>query len=329
MEGKIWPITVEDVEQARERLRPFLPSTPLRNYPPLDAAIGLRTLVKHENHLPTNSFKVRNALAALTALSPEERSQGVITATRGNHGQGLAWAGKLLGVPVTICVPVDNNPEKNEAMRGWGAELIEGGQDYDAAVARMQRLAAERGLRPLHSTNDAAVLAGAGTLTLEILEQAEAMGESLDALVVSIGGGSQAVGAMTVLRQRHPGVCVYGVQAERASAIHDSWHAGRVLTGERADSFADGIATRMPYAMTFAALQAGLEDFVLVSEEEIARALRLLLRTTHNLAEGAGAAGLAGLQKLAPSLVGKTVTVVLSGSNIDAATLQQVISEQI
>jgi threonine dehydratase len=325
MSTSTWPISLDDVERARERLRPHLSPSPLRNYPALDQELGCRVLVKHENHQPTNSFKVRNGLAVLTALSAEERARGVVAATRGNHGLGLAHAGRALGVPVTICVPEGNNPEKNEAIRGYGAELVVEGRDYDVSVQVMNRLVSERDLRAVHSTNEPLVIAGAGTLTAEVVEQAEALGQAPAAMVVAVGGGSQAVGAMTVLRARLPAVKVYGAQAAAAPAIHDSWRAGRPLETASADTFADGVATRMSYEVTFGALRQGLEDFVTVTEAEIAAAVRRYLRTTHNLAEGAGAVGLAGLKQLAGRLQGQTVVVVLSGSNIDQTTLLRVL----
>ena len=229
---------------------------------------------------------------------------------------------------MTICVPVGNNPEKNEAVRGLGAQLIEEGKDYDDAVMVAERLVRERGLRLVHSTNDLHVIAGAGTMTLEILEAIPDPG-GLDALVVAVGGGSQAVGALIVARKLRPRLAVYAVQAERASAIHDSWHAGRPIPRSSADTFADGLASRNVYAMTFDALREGLRGFVTVSEAEIAEALRLLLKTTHNLAEGAGAAGLAGLFKLRDQLRGKRAGIVLSGSNIDQATLKRVLMGEI
>ncbi len=322
-----WPVSFDEVLAARERIRPYLERTPLRRYSPLDEAVGsgVAVWVKHENHNPTNSFKVRNAISTMTLLSPEERACGVVAATRGNHGLGVAYAGALLGVRVTICVPRGNNPEKNAGMRGLGAELIEEGRDYDESVTVAQRLVAERGMTLIHSTNDRRVIAGAATLTLEAMEQQP----DLEALVISIGGGSQAVGALTVIRAVKPSVRIFGVQAERASAIHDSWHAGRPVAKESADTFADGLATRGVYDMTFPALRTGLQDFVVASEREIANALRLLLKTTHNLAEGAGAAGLAGLLKLRERLAGRRVGIVLSGANIDAATLRRVVNEEI
>ena len=323
----MWPISLADVLEARERIRGTLTPTALRRYAPLEEAVGygIRLFVKHENHQPTQAFKARNALAALTSLSEEERRKGVVGASRGNHGQGLAWAGQMLGVPVAICVPRGNNPEKNEAMRGFGAEVIEQGDDYDAAVQVADGLVRERGMTLVHSTNHRQVIAGAGTLALEMLEQEP----SLEVLVLSVGGGSQAVGAMTVARAMRPELRVFGVQAERAAVIHDSWHKGRPLTGYTANTFADGVATRSVYELTFPALREGLAGFVKVSEGAIADAVRLLLRTTHNLAEGAGAMGLAGLLALRETLAGKSVGICVSGGNIDQETLRRVVSREI
>ncbi|HET9480189.1 MAG TPA: pyridoxal-phosphate dependent enzyme [Candidatus Polarisedimenticolia bacterium] len=326
----MWPITIEQVREARERIRPWLPPTPLRSYPALDAAVGcgIRILVKHENHNPTNAFKARSALSFLTALPADAARRGVVAATRGNHGLGLAWAGSLLGIPVTLCVPAGNNPEKNEAIRGQGARLIEQGKDYDEAVVVAETLVREQGLALCHSTNAPEVIAGAATLTLEILAQSESMGRP-DALVLAVGGGSQAVGAMTVTRALAPDIAVYGVQAARASAIHDSWHAGSPRPSASADTFADGLATRNVYDLTFGALREALAGFVTVSEAGIASALRLLLRTTHNLVEGAGAAGLAGVEVLGDALAGRCIGIVISGSNIDRETLRRVVNGDI
>ena len=325
--GSAWPISLDDVLAAHARIRPRIQPTPLRRYAPLDEAVGqgIAVWVKHENHCPTNSFKARNALSAMAALSAEEGKRGVVAATRGNHGVGVAWAGSLLGIEATICVPRGNNPEKNAGMRGFGAALVEEVKDYDESLEVAQRLVRERGLTMLHSTNDPRVIAGAATLTLEMIEEKP----DLDAIVVSVGGGSQAVGAMTVLREVKPGTPVFAVQAEKASAQRDSWRAGHSVSGASADTFADGLATRSVYALTFPALRQGLADFVTATEGEIAQALRLLLATTHNLAEGAGAASLAGLLQLALRLAGKKVGIVLSGGNIDTATLTKVLRREI
>jgi threonine dehydratase len=322
-----WPITLEEVLAAARRIRPYLPPTPLRRYATLDAAIGqgIQVYVKHENHNPTGAFKARNGMAVMTALSAEEKTRGVVAATRGNHGLGLAWAGALLGVPVIACVPVDNNPEKNEGMRAFGATVIESGEDYDAAAAVAHLKVKTDGLRMVHAANDPLVIAGAATLTLEILQELP----EVDAMVIAVGGGAMAAGALTVVRALKPSVEVYGVQAERASAIHDSWHSGRPVSKETADTFADGLATRNVYELTFGALRQGLKGFVTAPEAELAAAIRLIIHCTHNLAEGAGAAGLAGLMALRETLHGKKVAVILSGGNVDQATLRKVVNHEI
>jgi threonine dehydratase len=281
--------------------------------------------VKHENHQPTNSFKIRNGLAFMTSLTREELARGVVAASTGNHGQGVAYAGALVGAAVTICVPVGNNPEKNSAMRSYGARVVEEGRDYDAAVDVMLRLAEAEGRTVAHSTNEPAVVAGAATMTLEILEQQP----HLEALVLAVGGGSQAVGALTVARELRPSLEVYGVQAAGASAIHDSWHARQPLTTARADTFAEGVATRSTYELTFPTLVEGLAGFVTVTDAEIASAMRTILAATHNLVEGAGALGLAGLVKLRERLAGKRVGIVFCGGNVDTATLRRVLNREL
>ena len=326
-ERGIWPITLSDVHAARERLRPHLAPTPLRTYAPLDERVGagIRVLVKHENHQPTNAFKARNALSAVLALGDEERRRGVIAASKGNHGAALAWAARMVGIPAVVCVPLSNNPEKNEAIRGHGAELVEQGEDYDASVAVAARLVAERGMTLVHSTDNPHVIAGAGTIGLEVLEQAP----DVEAMVISVGGGSQAVGTITVLRALKPGVPVYGVGAAAAPGTFDSWHARERRPASVGPTLADGLATRGGYDATFGALLEGLAGFVAVTEAEIAEAMRTIMVTTHNLVEGAGAAGLAGLMKLRDELAGKRVGIILSGANVDAATLRRVVNREI
>jgi threonine dehydratase len=327
IERGAWPITLDDVEAARARIAPYLPATPFRRYPRLGQLVGrgIDVYVKHENHQPTNSFKIRNGLSFMTALDAEDRRRGVVAASTGNHGQGISFGGQLLGVRVTVCVPAGNNPDKNAAMRALGATVVEEGRDYDDAVAVMQRIAADEGRVIAHSTNDPRIVAGAGTMTLEILDQQP----DVDALVIATGGGSQAVGAMTVARALSPKLAVYGVQAAGASAIHDSWHAHKRLTTSRADTFAEGVATRSTYDVTFPALQEGLAGFVTVTDAEIAEALRTVVSETHNLVEGAGAMGFAALPKLADRLAGKRVGIVFCGGNMDTALLRRVLNREL
>ena len=318
------PITFEDVLAARERLRPYLTVTPLREYPQLNELVGhgIRVWVKHENHQPAQTFKIRNGISAITALNAAARARGVIGASTGNHGQGVAYAGRLLGVRVAICVPVGNNPDKNAAIRAMGAELIETGRVYDETAAACEEIRAARGMTLVHSTNNRDVIAGAGTLTLEILEQQP----DLDTLVMALGGGSQLVGALAVAAAKKPSVRVYAAGAAGAPAQYESWKRGERLTNQPVETFAEGIATGSAYEMTFDALKAGLAGFVTVSDDALYAAIRDLLRITHNLAEGAGAAGLAGLRALAPQLAGRRVGIVISGGNLSAQALARAVA---
>jgi threonine dehydratase len=320
------PITFDDVLAARERIVRYLSPTPFRRHPPLEAVIpGVELHVKHENVQPTGSFKVRNGLSTITALNAGDRQRGVVGATTGNHGLGLAYAGRQLGVDITICVPRGNNPEKTAALRAWGAKVIEDGADYDEAAAVAQGLVESHGLALAHSTNNVNVLTGAGTMTLEILEQVD----GLDTLIVAIGGGSQAVGAITVARAMRPDLRVIGVQAAGAAAAYDSWRAGEPRTTPRADTFAEGVATRTTYGLTFPALLEGLADFTTVTDAEIAEAVRVILSTTHHLVEGAGAMGVAAAIKLREQLQGQRVGVVFCGGNMDSAVLRRILNREL
>jgi threonine dehydratase len=322
-----WPVTLADIEGARERISPYLSPTPFRRYPQLSALVGagIDVFVKHENHQPTNSFKIRNGLSFMTALTDDERRRGVVAASTGNHGQGIAYGGTLLGIDTVVCVPAGNNPDKNATMRALGATVVEEGRDYDDAVTVMLRIAERDGRVVAHSTNDPRIIAGAGTMTLEILDREP----DLDAIVIAVGGGSQAVGAMTVARAFGSNVAVYGVQAAGAAAIHDSWHARRRLTTPRADTFAEGVATRSTYDLTFPSLLAGLADFVTVTDSEIAEAVRVILSVTHNLVEGAGAMGYAALPKLRDRLAGQRVGIIFCGGNLDIATLRRILTREL
>jgi len=318
------PVSYDDILAARERLRPFFERSPVRHYPLLDELVGygIRVLVKHENHLPTGSFKVRNGTASITALSSEQAERGVIAATTGNHGLGLAWAGAARGVSVSVCVPKGNNPEKNAGIRSFGATLIEVGDRYDETVVACRAIAEQEQRTIVHSTNHRPVIAGAGTMMAEFLEQAP----DLDAVVIALGGGSQAVGAMAVTGALKPEVQIFAVQSQGATAQHDAWRDGVMRANGPVHTFAEGIATGSTYELTFEALRTGLADFVLASDKLIAQGVRDLWSITHNLAEGSGATGLAGLRLLAPRLAGKTVGVVMCGGNLDAVRAVEILA---
>jgi threonine dehydratase len=313
--------TLADVYAARPRVSPVVPRTPLMRHPLLVAETGLDIFVKHENHNPTGAFKVRGGVNLVASFPPEER-RGVVTATTGNHGQSIALACQRAGVPCTIVAPVGNNPEKNAAMRAFGAELIEFGRDFDEARGKAEQLQHDRGLRYVHSANEPLLIAGVGTYALEIFEDLP----DADVILVPVGGGSGACGCCVVRTGLGSHATVIGVQAERADAVARSWRTGIRVDGEKADTFAEGMATRVTFDLTFGIMQQQLDDFVTLTEDEIAEGIRLALRATHNLAEGAGAASLMAALKLRDRLQGKRVVCVMSGGNIDRATLTRILN---
>jgi threonine dehydratase len=313
--------SLNDIYAARERVYRVVKPTPLMRHPLLSAETGLDIRVKHENHNPTGAFKVRGGANLIATLSPAER-RGVITATTGNHGQSIALACQREGVPCTIVVPLGNNPEKNAAMRALGADLIECGADFDQARERVEQLQHERGLRYVHSANEPLLIAGVATYALEIFEEQP----DTDVIIVPIGGGSGASGCCLVRTGLGSRARVVGVQAARADAFARSWQTGTRVVGDKADTFAEGMATRVTFDLPFTILRQQLDAIVTLSEEQLAAGVRLALRTTHNLAEGAGASTLAAAVKLQSELAGKTVVCVMSGGNIDAATLKRVLN---
>jgi threonine dehydratase len=312
--------TLKDIYAARLHTSHVIKRTPLMRHPLLAAETGLDIYIKHENHNPTGAFKVRGGLNLVASLSNQER-RGVISASTGNHGQSIAFACQREKVPCTIFVPVGNNPEKNAAMRALGAEVIEFGRDFDEAREEVERLQQERGLRYVHSANEPLLIAGVATYALEIFDELP----DVEVILVPIGGGSGACGCALVRSGVGSRARVIGVQAERADAFARSWRTGVRVVGEKADTFAEGMATRVTFDLTFGILQRELDDIVTLSETEIAEGVRLAQRATHNLAEGAGAAALAAAIKLRDDLRGKQVVAVMSGGNIDTATLTRVL----
>jgi len=315
------PPTLRDIYAARKRLVGALRPTPLLRHPLLNVELGLDVHVKHENHNPTCAFKVRGGLNLVASLDADARRRGVITASTGNHGQSIAYACQRAATPCTILVPRGNNPEKNAAMRAFGAVVEEHGRDFDEARELVETLAAERGLRYVHAANEPLLIAGVGTYALEIFEELPAP----DVIIVPIGGGSGASGIVTVRDALGAQTRVVGVQAARADAFARSWRGPERVVGERADTFAEGLATRVTFDLPFGILKRGLADIVTLTEEELAEGVRLALRTTHNLAEGAGAASLMAASKLRAELGGQTVVCVMSGGNLDAETLRRIL----
>ncbi|MDP2320938.1 MAG: threonine dehydratase [Acidobacteriota bacterium] len=315
------PPTLNDIYAARERIRPHMGSSPLLKHPLLDQATGLSIWVKHENHNPTGAFKVRGGLNLVGSLTHDEKALGIVTASTGNHGQSIGLASRIHGVACTVFVPLGNNPEKNAAMRAYGATVEEVGRDFDEAREQCEQRAAATGARYVHSANEPLLLAGVGTYGLEVFEHMP----HVDVVLVPVGGGSGACGLITVRNALGAKTKIIGVGAANADAVERSWRGPERVVGTSANTFAEGMATRVTFDLTFGILKQHLDDFVSLTEEELAEGVRLALRTTHNLAEGAGSASLAAAMKLKDQLAGKRVVCIMSGGNLDQAKLKWVL----
>ena len=307
--------TLPELEAAAALVHAAFPPTPSHAWPLLAARLGTEAWVKHENHTPCGAFKVRGGVTYMDALVRRDPLvRGVISATRGNHGQSLAYAGRRAGIGVTIVVPHGNSAEKNAAMRALGARLIEHGSDFDAAREEARAIAAREGLEFAPSFHPALVV-GVATWALEMFRAAPPP----DVLYVPIGLGSGICGAIRARDLLGLGTEIVGVQAAGAPAYALSFAAGHVVETNQADTRADGMATRQPDAEALAIIRAGASHIVTVTDQEIAAALRAYWTDTHNLAEGAGAAPLAAALKEKDRLAGRRVALVLSGGNIDLA----------
>jgi threonine dehydratase len=313
--------TLADVYAARPRVARVVRPSPLLRHPLLDAETGLTILVKHENHNPTGAFKVRGGANLVACLSDDGR-RGVMTATTGNHGQSIALACLRDGVPCTIVTPQGNNPDKIAAMRALGATVIEFGRDFDESRERVEQLVQDNGLTYIHSANEPLLIAGVGTYALEIFEEQP----DTDVILVPLGAGSGACGCAIVRTGLGSQARIIGVQAERADAFTRSWRTGTRVEGDKVETFAEGMATRVTFDLPFSILQTELDEIVTLTEEELAEGVRLALRATHNLAEGAGAASLMAAMKLRDRLAGQHVVCVMSGGNIDRATLTRILN---
>ena len=303
---------------ARQRITPYLRPTPLYHYPALEMLTGAPVWVKHENHQPVGAFKVRGGVNLVSQLAPADRRRGVSTASTGNHGQSVAYAANLFGVHAVICVPEQANPVKVESMQALGAEVIFHGQDFDEAREHCEKQASEHGYRYIHSGNEPSLIAGVATCTLEILEARP----DTEVIVVPIGGGSGAAGACVVAKAIRPSIEVIGVQSEAAPAAYRSWQA-RALVPDATSTFAEGLATRTAFELPQQILWALLDDFVLVSEDALRTATRLMIEKTRNLVEPAGAASLAAVLGAPERFAGRKVSIVCSGGNISPAQLAE------
>lgn len=314
--------SLAELENVIPRVRASVPATPQYAWPLLKARTGVEVVVKHENHTPIGAFKVRGGIVYFDRLKRERpQVQGIVTATRGNHGQSLAFAGARAGIAVTIVVPHGNSTEKNAAMRALGAELIEHGRDFDEAKEQAGRIAVERGLEYAPSFHRDFVV-GVATYAHELF----AAFNDLDTVYVPIGLGSGICGVIGTRDALGCKTSIIGVVAEGANAYSRSVAAGRVVTTNSAHTFADGMAVRVPDGAALEVIRRGAERIVEVSDDEIAEAIRILYSATHNCAEGAGAAALAALIKEHKRLQGRRAGAILSGQNIDRAWMHAVLA---
>lgn len=312
--------TFKDVLEARSIISRYLPRTPLHRHPALCQYLGADIRLKHEDYQELGSFKVRGGVNLLAHMSEEERKRGVITASTGNHGQSIAYACGLFGARAIIVLPEGANPLKVQALRNLGAELVFHGTVFDESRGHAEHLAQEEGYRCVHAINEPLLIAGVATETLEIAEEFP----QVEVIFVPLGGGSGAAGACIVAKAVNPAIRVIAVQSAQAPAAQRSFKERRLMEVP-CDTFAEGLATASGYQLTQEILWDLLDDFILVTDDEIRHAMGLLVEKAHTLAEGAGASGVAGALKLKESIQGKKVAAVVTGGNVTLDQLSEAI----
>lgn len=315
--------TAEAISAARDVVYQTMPPTPTHSYPLLNARAGVEVFVKHENHTPVGAFKVRGGLNFMAGYKADGNSQGVITATRGNHGQSIAFAASRAGVDATIVVPEGNSVEKNAAMQALGGKLIVHGHDFQAAAEYAAELAKTEGLYMLPSF-DERLVAGVATYAMELFEAAP----DLDAVYAPIGLGSGICGIISARDALGLKTEIVGVVSEGAPCYALSFDAGGPVSTNSADTMADGMACRTPVAAAVETINAGVARIVRVSDAEIGVAMAAYYSDTHNIAEGAGAAPLAALMQEKDKMAGKRAGVVLTGGNIDRSLYLETLAKQ-
>jgi threonine dehydratase len=313
--------TLHDIIAARPHVYRYLRPTPLYHYSGLSELLGAEVWVKHENHQPVGAFKVRGGLNLAAHLTEGERRGGLFTASTGNHGQSIAFAAQVHGIKATIAVPEGANPGKVAAMRGLGADVVFHGPDFDTAREWIAAEAEAQGGRFVGPTEEV-LIAGVGTYALEILEDLP----DVQAIIVPVGAGSGVCGTSIVAKSINPKIEVIAAQSAQAPAMQLSWQSGELVTAEMR-TFAEGVATRVPFLNTQRIMRHYLDDFVLVDDSAIKTAIVLLLQHTHNLAEGAGAIPLAAALQLKKRLAGKKVALVMSGGNLALEQLREIMSQ--
>lgn len=311
-----------DVLAARRVLAEYLPPTPAWHYPVLDAAVGADEVwVKHENAQPVGAFKVRGGLVLLAGFDDRQLARGVVAASTGNHAQSVAYAAARFGAPCTIVMPENANPTKAAAVRALGARLVLEGAVFDECCDVAERIAAETGAHFVNSGNEPALLAGVATATVELLETAP----DLDAIFVPVGSGTAAAGACIAAAELAPRCRIIGVQSAQAPAAYESWRTGKLVDRPNR-TVIEGLSTGHAFELTQEVMRARLHDFFVVDDAEIRAAQRLLLTAAHTMAEGAGAAALAGLWARRADYAGRRVGVICSGGNAGEAELSAVLA---
>ena len=310
--------TFREVLAAQARISPYLKPTPLLSYAAINELVGADVFIKHENCQPIGAFKVRGGLNLISQLTNEEKLKGVITASTGNHGQSIAYASRIFGVKAIIVLPEKSNPGKVAAMRALGAEIVFHGATFDEARIHCEHLAEQHGYRYVNSGNEPHLIAGVATETLEMLWEEP----SIEIIIVPVGGGSGAAGSCIAAKSINSEIEVIGVQSEAAPAAHDSWRAGKLVERPNRTS-AEGLMTGTAFELPQRILKAHLDDFILVSEQDIMRATVWMIERAHTLAEGAGAAPLAAAYKIKERLKGKKVGLICSGGNLSLEKLRR------
>ncbi|MHA2209510.1 MAG: threonine ammonia-lyase [Candidatus Thorarchaeota archaeon] len=310
--------TFEDVLAAQKRISPYLKPTLLLSYPAINELVGTEVYVKHENSQPVGAFKVRGGINLVALLTDEEKERGVIGASTGNHGQSIAYAARIFGVKATIVMPEKSNPGKVASIKSLGAEIVFHGAIYDDAKAHCEQLAERHSYRYIHSGDEPDLIAGVATETLEMLQEEP----TIDTIIVPVGGGSGAAGTCIAAKSTNPKIEVIAVQSEAAPAAHDSWRQRSMIERPNRTS-AEGLSCGIPFELPQSILREHLDDFILVSEQEIMRAVIWMIQHAHTLAEGAGAAPLAAAYKIRKRLKGKKIGLICSGGNMSLDKLRK------
>lgn len=321
MQNSMEEISLPNAFRAREILKRFLHPTPLRSYQSLDRLTGAKVFVKHENHNPTGTFKIRGGINLMHRLKADGVKE-VITYSTGNHGTSVATSANLFGLKAVVVLPENSNPLKVMSIKDAGAEIIEYGKDFEESARKVTELVEERGLYFVHPANEVHLINGVATEFLEIIE----MVPDLDTLIIPIGAGSEAAAAISSLKKIRPKIEIIAVQAEAAPAAYQSWK-NREITTATNTTFAGGIATGTAYEVPFSLYQNALADFILLSEEELYQGIALAAHHTRNLAEGAGSSCLRAAIKIRDRLKNKKVAVQMSGGNASAAELKEAMNQ--